>query len=139
VKRQSIFLTGVLQADVNVRASEGVTPLMVAASNGHASCVEALAARGADVAASTDCGVTALMLASAAGNVGCVTSLLALGADIRAVNAAGWTALRFAVHNLRPQCVAALGYRSCSALPGPNARRLPPADADGDGGYSGGY
>ena len=108
---------------MNARSSEGLTPLMIAAASGHAACIEALAARGANVAAATDCGLTALMLASATGSVGCVTSLLAFGADLRAVNGAGWTALRFAVHNMRPQCVAALGYRSCSSLPGPNLSR----------------
>ena len=124
-----------LQANVNARASEGVTPLMVAAASGHSSCIEALAARGAHVAAATDCGVTALMLAAATGHVNCIISLLALGADIRAVNGAGWTALRFAVHNMRPKCIAALGYRSCSSLPGPNSSRRPPGN--GESGSSG--
>ena len=54
-------------ADVNIQTRYGNTALMLAAFNGHLSCVEYLLSRGADVKKRNSAGNTALMLAESSG------------------------------------------------------------------------
>ena len=72
------------KADVNVRNSKGVTPLIVASSKGHPVVVRALLAVGAIVNAENIDGCTALVLASEHGYTDVVRVLLAGNANVNA-------------------------------------------------------
>lgn len=101
-------------ADANAAVAEGsfagLTPLMLAAEEGHEQCLSALLGSGAalDLEACTDRGRTALMLVAREGHEGCIASLAEAGADVRATDATGTTALMLAAHHGHPGCVAAL-------------------------------
>lgn len=81
---------------------EAVTPLGMAAEEGHVSEVEALLSRGADANEKDVHGLTPLVRASRRGHVGVVKSLLAGGADPNLMDGPatrpGWTPLMNAVH-----------------------------------------
>ena len=55
-------------ADINARAMNGMTPLILASQMGHTKVVEVLLHRGADVNAKSNAGSTALMLAKERGH-----------------------------------------------------------------------
>jgi ankyrin repeat protein len=88
------------------------SPLMIAASRGHALVIDALAASGAlvDYARPKD-GVTALHLASQEGQLQAVRSLLLAGADPRLAAHDGTTALDDAKRNKHTAIVALLEAR----------------------------
>ena len=85
-------------ADVRAVTRNGaLTPLMLAATHGSASVVEALLAAGADPHARTTDGATPLMTAAASGSADAVRLLLKHGAEVNATDTAqGQTALMFA-------------------------------------------
>jgi len=87
-------------ADVNAKANDGQTALMVASSHeqgfgllDHPNIVPALLAQGADVNAKDRTGQTALMHASYSGHLDIVRALLAKGASVNAKDNDGRTAL----------------------------------------------
>lgn len=87
------------KADVNSRTGIGVTPLIIAAQDGHPETVRVLLAAKADVNAKIhyDKGdFTALMLASGYGHLDVVRELLAANADVNAKTGDGITALMLA-------------------------------------------
>ena len=94
----------------------GVTALMEAAQAGHAGCVKALVAAGADVNARRDAanndannsGWTVLMMAAFNGHADCIEALIAAGADVNAKKGAGGTALMSAAGQGHADCVNAL-------------------------------
>jgi len=89
-----------LAAGANVKALtrvESLTPLALAAQNGHAAVIAVLLKGGSDPNLANDLGTTPLMLASASGDVDSVNALLAAGADVNSREKAhGQTAMMFA-------------------------------------------
>jgi hypothetical protein len=74
----------------------GSTPLILAAGQGHDTCVSALLEGGADVGARTNYGDTALTLAAGNGYLEVVRTLLLAGADPLATGSLGRTAVALA-------------------------------------------
>jgi len=72
------------KADVNAKAVDGRTALMLASQNGHLEVVQALLAAKADVNAKTVKGGTALMIAAQTGHLDVVRALVAAKADVNA-------------------------------------------------------
>mmetsp|Transcript_27117 Transcript_27117/g.38869 ORF Transcript_27117/g.38869 Transcript_27117/m.38869 type:complete len:938 (-) Transcript_27117:892-3705(-) len=81
---------------IDFPSSEGITPLIAAASEGHAGILKMLIAAKASLNAQDKDGTTALMAASARGHFDVVSVLLAAGANINDQNDDGHTALMFA-------------------------------------------
>jgi Ankyrin repeats (3 copies)/Ankyrin repeats (many copies) len=69
-------------ADMNVRDSEGWTPLMVAALKGHAKTVVLLLSHGAHIETRNNSGWTALRFASSVGDTEMMSLLIGYGADV---------------------------------------------------------
>jgi Raf kinase inhibitor-like YbhB/YbcL family protein len=90
---QSLIAGG---ADVNAMDDTGMTPLMVAASEGRTAIARMLIAAGANVNASSQDGSDALMRAASANRVEVMKLLLASGADANARSSSGMTALMVA-------------------------------------------
>ncbi len=80
-------------ADVNVKNKYGLTPLYMAAQNGHAKIVIALLEAGADVDAASRYDGTPLYMAAQNGYTKIVIALLEAGADVNPVNKSGATPL----------------------------------------------
>ncbi|HEV3062560.1 MAG TPA: ankyrin repeat domain-containing protein [Vicinamibacterales bacterium] len=78
-------------ADANVRAAEGYTPLMNAASVGSLDAVRFLIDKGADINAQSDSGITALMLAD--GDLAKQRLLLSSGAVVNLATKMGRSAV----------------------------------------------
>ena len=97
-------------ARVSAANEAGVTPIRLAAINGHAAILEKLIAAGADPNASlSDTGDTALMMASRTGNVDAVRVLLDHGAKVNTKETWGGTnALMWAVSERHPAVVKIL-------------------------------
>jgi ankyrin repeat protein len=81
---------------LNEASSEGITPLIAAASEGHVEVVKSLIAAGVNVEVKDADQTTALMAASARGHRAIVQELLTAGALVNEQNADGHTALMFA-------------------------------------------
>ena len=107
-------LAYVFQGDIFFRTAaslQGATPLALAAAQGDAAAMRALAAGGADVTSPLDNGGTALMLAAGLGwtveqsgigrerPLAAVQVAIELGADVNAQNQGGRTALHGAANN----------------------------------------
>eukprot|EP00752_Nemacystus_decipiens_P010750 g9570.t1 len=83
--------------DINQGNPEGWTPLMCAASDGFASVVKVLLARGASVAVQGDFGLTALLLAASDGHLEVCKMLVEAGSDLEvATHTMGSTPLHLA-------------------------------------------
>ena len=81
------------QADVNAKAANGATGLMLASTNGHADVVKALLEDHADPNMKWINGSTALILASEVGHADVVRALLNAAADVDIKNIKGANAL----------------------------------------------
>ena len=66
-------------ADPNRRDEDGYAPLLYAASNGHARCIDVLRRHGADVNAAARCGRTPLNTAAAGGHTEAIQILIRAG------------------------------------------------------------
>lgn len=97
-------------ADVNVRDSSGITPLMLAAkghrpnekspeATDHPDVVRLLLANGANVNATADSGFQALFWAARYGHAEVVKVLIESGADVNAKDKDGMTAMKWATTN----------------------------------------
>ena len=95
-------------ADVNAKAYDGRTALMLAAAWGGTEAVKALVKAGADVNATDEDGLTALMEAALNGCTETVKALVELGADIEAKDEYGDTALMKAARYANTETVKAL-------------------------------
>ena len=93
---QSLVKAG---ADVNMRPTSEprLTPLLAAASKGHADAVKGLLELGANMNDTDIHGQTALMLASAKGHIGAVRELIARGIDVDITGQDGINAIGIAV------------------------------------------
>lgn len=80
-------------ANVNAKAADGTTALMLATRSVGADVVQALLDYGADVNAKTADGTTALMYAVNSAGADVVKLLLEKGADVHARDRGGWTVL----------------------------------------------
>ncbi len=80
-------------ADVNIKESNGTTPLIWAVHNGDLALVEKLIKAGAKVNAINNYGASAMSEAAELGNAKIVATLLKAGADPESPNADGETAL----------------------------------------------
>ena len=69
-------------ADPNRRDEDGYAPLLYAASNGHARCIDVLRRHGADVNAAARCGRTPLNTAAAGGHTEAIKILIKAGAMV---------------------------------------------------------
>jgi ankyrin repeat protein len=86
-------------AQVDLANNENITPLMIAAYNGHLQVCEMLINLGrANVHHRDRSGKTALVLASYEGHAPVVRLLLAHGADVNNTDSYGWTALMLAAY-----------------------------------------
>lgn len=91
---------------------DAYTPLLIAATNGHAELIDVLLQAGADPKSATANGTTGLMFAAASGSVEAVKLLLDRGTDPRAKeHGRGETALMFAAAFNRPAVVTVLMQR----------------------------
>ncbi|MHB1954477.1 MAG: ankyrin repeat domain-containing protein [Sulfobacillus sp.] len=119
--------SGHVAADVNARANNGNTPLMVAAQGGQTAVAAVLLVHGADVNAKDKLGGTPLMFAARYGHTAVAALLLAHGADVNAQANDGMTPLQAADHIADPnkkqamiillQNPATAGERQQDALP----------------------
>lgn len=87
------------KTDINCRAKDGATPLLLAISLEHLSIAHLLIEYGADVNIADDDGVTPLHLSVQLGNLRLVISLLGKGADLFAKSSKGNLPLALAVNS----------------------------------------
>ena len=85
--------------DIRACDSQGNTPLIWAAKNGHVFTVKLLLDQGSDVAAQNNEGVTALYWAANNGHATIVEQLLQNGANCKPKDKIGWTPLHRAASN----------------------------------------
>jgi ankyrin repeat protein len=114
---------------------QALTPLALAARQGHSPVVAALLKAGADPNQTNDLGTTALMWAAASGSVDVVKLLLDAGADVnRRENTGGQTALMFAAGLNRAAAIRLLAAKAtdlnASSAVAKVERRM--VDADGN-------
>jgi len=95
-------------ANVNEMDETGMTPLMIAASEGRTAIAKTLIDAGADVKQASGEGTTALMRAASANRVDVMALLVSKGADVNAKNNGGMTALMVAAFGGYPDAVRAL-------------------------------
>lgn len=84
---------------VHQESSKGLTPLHIAAHNGHRETCELLLTKGANVNATSKDGVTPLYIAAQNGHRETCELLLARRADVNAANKNGFTPLHIAAQN----------------------------------------
>jgi ankyrin repeat protein len=95
-------------ADLEVRTSDGWTPLHVAAMRGRTDAAKALIAAGADLEAKDNDDWTPLHDAAAFGHTEIAKALIQAGADLEAKNKVGWTPLHFAAARGKTEAAKAL-------------------------------
>ena len=94
---------------VTARSSDGVTPLLAAARNGHTDICALLLAHGSNVnEVKPDTKETALHLAAMEGHNASVEALLTWGAEVSPMNHSGWTPLHSACQEGHLLCVLTL-------------------------------
>jgi hypothetical protein len=93
-------------ADVNVQVKDGVTPLLIAAIEGHLEVVGALASLGADVNLPANDGRTPLHASAGRPSATACVLLLAIGGDVDARDAKGRTAADIASAVCDPEVVS---------------------------------
>ncbi|ACO61073.1 predicted protein, partial [Micromonas commoda] len=106
-------------ADVNVRATlksrstgntvSDITPLHVAAKEGHTPVVAELIRAGADVNVPSSDGATPLMWAASNGHEACALALIQAGADVNP-KGGGWTPLSAAIEDKHEKVVKLLKH-----------------------------
>ena len=95
--------------DINrLSGAGGVTPLMVASSNGAERCTALLLDAAAAVDVTRSMGLTALMIAAIKGHANCSCQLVGASAVVDRVDEDGWTALMYAALHGHADCVQAL-------------------------------
>ena len=87
-----------------------VTPLYVAAQEGHTHVVMELIKAGADVNQATSDGATPLYVAAQQGHEGIVVSLIQAGADVRKAFKDGYTPMQIATSYKREKIVTLLKF-----------------------------
>lgn len=95
-------------ANVDEMDETGMTPLMIAASEGRTAIAKTLIDAGADVKVASSDGTTALMRAASSNRVEVIKLLLSKGADVNAKNNGGMTALMVAAFGGYADSVRAL-------------------------------
>ena len=90
------------------KCTDGDTPLIVAAGNGHEDCVNSWIDSGADVNTANAKGETALIKASHWNKCSCIESLMTAGADVNFASKNGNTAIMIAANQGLVNCVNAL-------------------------------
>lgn len=81
------------------KGEDAVTPVFIAAQEGHADCIRVLAAGGAVLDRPTNGGVTAVTIAAGAGKHECIRELALAGANVNTVTFNGFTPLLLACHH----------------------------------------
>lgn len=84
------------QMDVNMKNSQGFTPLMAAASKGNTEMIQVLLTHGADVDMKDRLGMTALQFAAMFGKLDVVDALIEAGADLNVQHVQGYAAVHLA-------------------------------------------
>lgn len=118
VKNDNIDLVRKLIAqgvDVNIKQSDGRTPLMFAAGIGNIDCAKELIAKGADVNVKYSNGMTSLMYASMRNHPLIVLMICEKNVDINAKDCEGWSALNKAVGKGFIDCVKILLEKGADA------------------------
>ncbi len=95
-------------ADVNIKTSDGWTPLMIATVKGHPSIIQLLLNAQAEVNSKNSSGQTALWLATSLGACEEMELLIEGGTDINAQNLDGWTVLMQAASEKNAQSLKLL-------------------------------
>jgi predicted component of type VI protein secretion system len=93
---------------MNAAREDGVTPLLIAARNGHGETVSVLIEAGADVNAATQDGSTPLFIAARNGHGETVSVLIEAGADVNAATQDGSTPLLIAAYKGHGETVSVL-------------------------------
>jgi ankyrin repeat protein len=103
-------------ADVNARSKQGMTPLLIAASNsGSIEIVRLLLAKGADPMAKTEGGFTALLAAAFANDLDMVRLFVEKGVGVNQATRGGETALQAAAINVNLDMVRFLLAKGANA------------------------
>lgn len=110
-----VRILAALRADVNVRDSEGASPLFFAASQGRAGAVRELLRLGADPDAVCRDGSTPLLKAAVENETESAAHLIAAGARVDTFSSEGSTPLLYAAWNNNPRLLRLLLERRANA------------------------
>jgi Ankyrin repeats (3 copies) len=118
-----VFASG---AHVNARNKHGMTPLMKAASEGHAQMVRALLERGADPNLARNDKFTALALAAFFGHTEIVKTLIAHGARTEVITRCGASAETWAIRRTFDEAARCLETKTTKPAPAPQRAAVAP-------------
>jgi ankyrin repeat protein len=99
---------GLKKHDIDIINTNGVTPLMEAATNGNSDCVELLANKGANLDLQDKYDLSALMYAAENKHSNCVDLLTSKGANLDLQDNSDRSALMYAARNGKSDCVELL-------------------------------